>query len=114
MGWDIYEIGPVPDMEDCAQVGQDDYTDRARRECRAYIGQLKRQFGEQPEGCRFYIKANPHDFGTYHEVALKYDNRNEMAIMYAIRVEEDTPSYWDEQARKELGLNTPIGESKMS
>ena len=38
------EIGPVPAGEDCAQVGSIDFRNQSKREMRAYINQLKREF----------------------------------------------------------------------
>ena len=61
-------IGSSPAHESCAQLGTEGYPERARRECRALIGQLMRMFGEPAPGARLSIKGCPHDFGTYYEV----------------------------------------------
>ncbi len=96
------EIGATPHGEDCAQVGAPDYAERARRECRAYINQLKRMFGEPPEGCSLRVKSFSHDFGSYHEVVAVFDDENEEAAEYAYRLESDGPEYWDAEAQAEL------------
>lgn len=44
------DVGSAPWNEECAQLGSDDYHDRAKRECRAYLNQLRRMFGEEPSG----------------------------------------------------------------
>ena len=101
-------IGSTPPGEACAGVGQDDYHERARPECRAYIGQLRRTFGPEPHGCRLYVASNPHDFGTYLSVNCEYDEEDEATVEYAFRCEgEESPDLWDEQARRELGLDPP-------
>lgn len=97
-------LGPVPFGEDCAQVGTADYANQAKKECSAYIGQLKRRFGEPPHGARLWTKPNLHDFGTYYEVVVAFDENNEAATDYAYRVEGHSPEEWDEQARKDLGI----------
>jgi len=65
---DSLSIGSSPANEDCAQVGSDDYNKRARAETRAFVHQLRRVFGTEPEGARLKVKPNQHDFGTYLEV----------------------------------------------
>ncbi|HYE17366.1 MAG TPA: hypothetical protein VEA69_02920 [Tepidisphaeraceae bacterium] len=99
------EIGSSPPAEDCAQVGSEDYVVRARRECRAYIGQLRRALRPEPDGVRLAIQSNPHDFGTYLSVVCHYDPGVAAAIDYAFRCESDGPQEWDDAARAELNLN---------
>lgn len=70
---DCMDLGSAPAMEDCAQVGREDYYDRARKECRAYIGLLRRTFGDEPDDASLSVKSNPHDFGTYLSVVC-YDD----------------------------------------
>ena len=95
-------VGATPPMEDCAQVGTADYFERARRECRAYIGLLRRSLGPEPTGAKLAIKSNPHDFGTYLSVVCYYDVSNEDARNYAFRCESEGPDEWDAIARREL------------
>lgn len=101
---ETYEIGSSPCDEDCAQVGADNYSARARAECNAFRNQLRRVFGDEPEGAALRVKANYHDFGTYYEVVVTFDCDNEAAADYAWRVQENTPARWDAEARAELGL----------
>ncbi|MBU1374312.1 MAG: hypothetical protein KKG25_16320 [Bacteroidetes bacterium] len=101
---DYITLGPVPCDEDCAQVGQDDYPERSRAEYKAYFCQLRRQFGKEPGGAMFSVKSFPHDFGSYREVVVYYDNENEASVDFAYKVEGELPGEWDEEARKELGL----------
>ena len=96
------ELGSTPSGEDCVQVGSDSYFDLYIAEAKAYIDQLKRQFPNIPDGVSFGIKSFPHDFGTYHEVVVKYNEDNEEAINFAFDVENNTPEYWDATAKEEL------------
>lgn len=100
---DYVNIGAVPNGEDCAQVGSENYTEKARKECRAYINQLRRVYGEEPFGARLSIMSNPHDFGSYLEVVCKYDENDEKSVEYAFNCENGV-EYWDEQAKQELQL----------
>lgn len=100
---DYVSIGSTPNAEDCAQVGKDNYSEQARKEGKAYINQLKRQFGEVPSAM-FKLKGFPHDFGTYYEVCVVFSDGDEEAADFAYKVEVECPDYWDEEARKELGV----------
>ena len=102
---DSLDIGATPAEEECQQVGMPNYDrTKAIAECRAFIHQLCRQFGPEPEGAQLRIKANPHDYGTYHEVACYYDDENEAANNYAFQCEGEAWGNWDNEARVELGL----------
>jgi hypothetical protein len=100
---DYVDIGPSPCNEDCECLGPNYNPDRSRVECRAFIGQIRRELGEEPAGARLRIKSNSHDFGIYLEVVCNYDDDNEDAANYAYRC-EDTSGDWDTIARQELGL----------
>ena len=110
------EIGSTPCNEECAQVGAPDYSERSRKECNAYINQLHRIIvaagKEIPDGFRLFIKGNSHEFGTYHEVACKFNDNNEVACDLAYWVENNCPANWDDQARKELGIRKKVGPKK--
>jgi hypothetical protein len=99
---DFIDVGATPHEASCAQVGRDDYWDRAHRECRAHINQLRRAFGQEPEGARLSIKSKPHDFGTYLSVVCYYDSDSEAAVDYAFRCEGEGPGEWDEEAKREI------------
>jgi len=97
-------IGSSPIDEKCAQLGTDGYWEKAQKECRAFINQLRRVFGKEPGSARLIIKRNPHDFGTYLSVNCYYNDGDEEALDYALRCEGETPENWDDEAREELGL----------
>jgi hypothetical protein len=98
------DIGSAPPIEDCAQLGMDDYYRRARQECRAYIALLRRSLCNEPPGASLAVKSNIHDFGNYLSVVCYFDPANDAARDYAFKCEAQGPLQWDEQARKELNL----------
>lgn len=100
---DYIEISSVPFEEPCVQVGSPDYSKWARIECNALINQLRRVHGSEPLGARLVVRSNPHDFGTYYEVACKYDDQNELAAEYAFACENgEGIATWDREAKEEL------------
>jgi hypothetical protein len=102
MVMDSINLASAPVDEECAQLGSDGYYERAKRECNAFIRQLRREFGDEPVGARLYIKSQPHDFGSYYEVECKFDEKFPKAIEYAFELEANLPENWDEEAKQEL------------
>ena len=99
---DYLILGATPAGENCAQVGRDNYPEQVRREGHAYIAQLTRMFGEPPTGSRFSLKGFPHDFGTYHEVVVWFDDTLPSTIEFAYHVENNLPEEWDDEAKEYL------------
>lgn len=91
---DRVELGPTPSDEDCAQVGTDNYRERAFEECRKYIALIRQKMGTEPRGARLKITSNPHDFGTYYEVVCEYDDQFPRSVDYAFACESDGPQTW--------------------
>jgi len=106
---DYISIGPSPCNEECAQVGQDNYPEQSKKECRAFLNQLSRVFGEPPGGAHLGIKSFPHDFGTYREVVCYFDDDVPEARDFAFMLEGKSPENWDEEAHKEL--SAPAAET---
>jgi len=102
MSFETLSLSPVPIAEDCAQLGSDNYRELARMECQAFIEQLRRVHGEEPRKCGFIVKSNPHDFGTYYDVVVKFDEDDDEASDYAYKVEGELPHHWDQLAKDEL------------
>jgi len=105
--YETVDIGPVPNGEECAQVGSDKYDSSAlnKIEVRVYIGQLQRMFPDIPTGCRFVMTRNEHDFGTYYEAGVKFlpsDEEEDPNMDYAYDVQNNAPENWDSQAIEEL------------
>ena len=94
---DYLEIGPGPADEDCAQVGDPDYAQKARTECRRFIDLIRKKLGPEPAGAMLTTRWNDHDFGSYLEVVCKYDRYLDAAIDYAFRCEAEAPTRWEEQ-----------------
>jgi hypothetical protein len=92
---DFITLGTAPVDESCVQVGQPDYDDKARGECRQFINLLRHTFGDEPSGARFAIKSFSHDFGTYYEVVCLFDAEEEAAAHYAYRCEDEVPATWE-------------------
>lgn len=92
-------LGPAPAEETCAQVGEEDYDARARRECDRYIRLIREKMGPEPDGARLTRKSNEHDFGPYMDVVCRYDDSDERATAYAFACEANSPATWDDTAR---------------
>lgn len=115
---DYLDLGSCPVDEDGCSMQDDDYYVKAHEECKVFIGQLKRQFGDPPNGCWFKIASNPHDFGIYYSVRCVFDDtytvkkENDFGELedvcegmeYAYNIESELPLTWDDEARTELGL----------
>lgn len=100
---DSIEFDTVPYDEQCAQIGELGYETRARAEGKALIGQLKRLRGGQlPDGLSFRLKACSHDFGTYYQVVVSFDEDDKGACEAAFWLDANFPSRWDEEAKREL------------
>lgn len=97
-------LGSTPHNEPCVQVSIDYNTDAARKEYRVYRDQLIRMHGDPPNGIHYHIKNNCHDFGSYYELEIIFDVENEAHWKYAIKIESESPSHWDDVAKKQLGL----------
>lgn len=103
MATDFLYVGSSPAEEPCAQIGQDGFYEQNVAECRAYIRQIRRVYGNEPEGAQLTTKTEHHDFGVYREVVVKFDPYNPDAVEYAFRVEEGSNlGFWDKEAKEEL------------
>ena len=97
------EIGPTPAGEDCQQLGTPTYDHAAaRRECQQFIEAIRRTCGEEPYGARLQITSNPHDFGTYLDVIVRYNDDHDAATEYAYHVEANAPEHWTDEDRAAL------------
>lgn len=98
---DYIEIGGSPSGEDCVQVSRhSDYLPAMRAECKRFKEMLEKRFPvpSSLEGkVWFSIKSNPHDFGSYLEVVVKYDMEDEQASEFALFVESNTPETWSDE-----------------
>jgi hypothetical protein len=100
------EIGSTPYGEDCAQLGSDDYRNRAENEMDTYIRLLEREFPEAlGNNINFKKKWFNHDFGTYGEVCMFWNPEDGKANAYVYYMESRLPEEWDKLAKEELGIN---------
>jgi hypothetical protein len=96
---DYMEIGTTPYDEDCVQVESTGaYLQPMRRECDRYKTLLEEIFPiPQDVNAYFSIKSCPHDFGTYYECIIKYDETDEKSSEFALFVEGNLPRTWKDQ-----------------
>lgn len=92
---DFMTLGTAPVDEPCAEVGQPDYYDKVKGECRRFIALLRHIFGDEPPGARLAIMSFDHDFGMYYEVVYLFDTDDEDAAHYAYRCEDALPATWE-------------------
>ena len=83
-------LGPVPSDEDCQQVGMDSYDyEQDTADLRRYKAMLENRWPD----AHFAIKSFPHDFGTYREVVVYFDDEEDGPS--AFEVEANLPRTWD-------------------
>jgi hypothetical protein len=113
---DYLDLSPTPVNEPCAMVEPTgDYMPRMRAECRAFVHQLERAFPQAIEaGCSFRVKSNPHEFGSYLEVQVRFDDDDEAPDRVGFHDRSRAARAWDDEARAELAaagyLAVPAGE----
>lgn len=97
---DYLEIGTAPADENCVQVGEPDYANRALQECQRFVALLEKKFpvycAEKYETInpRFVVKKFPHDFGNYFQVCIEWDDKD--GEDFAFWVEENLPETWED------------------
>lgn len=98
--YDQYELGSAPCNESCVQVTKEgDYSEAMLAECRRYKKMLEERFPDFTlHDVLFKITRNPHDFGDYYEVAIRFDTTNEECVEFACFVEDNLPAKWDDTA----------------
>lgn len=96
-------LGSSPVNEPCAQTTDPDYGLKASNECHRYLNQLHRHYeanhdgNSLPLGCKLLIKGSMHDYGTYYEVAVKFDASDPYQLDAAYWLESNCPLVWDEE-----------------
>jgi hypothetical protein len=88
-------IGPSPYEENCAQVGEPGYREKALAECTRFIQLLRDMFGPEPEGAQLSVTWFEHDFGAYCEVACYFNPESHASIEYAQHCEDHAPATWE-------------------
>lgn len=100
---DVFELGTTtPHDEPCVQVGAPNFETLSRIEARVFINQMHRIVGEGPGSAHLKVIQCPHDFGTYVDVAVSYNDESEDEEEWMLKCEANMPFEWDEEAKKEL------------
>ena len=94
---DFVTIGSSPCDEPCAQLGSENYLQRAKGECLRFIDLIRSVCGQEPVGAFLAIKGFAHDFGTYYEVVCWFDDAIPESIDYAFHVEGNSPLTWNDE-----------------
>jgi len=92
------ELGSSPSSEDCVQVEPSgEYLVPMKEELRRYKTMLENKF-PVPENVQawFSVKFFPHDFGSYGEVCINYDDDDTASADFAYFVEEHSPNAWQD------------------
>ncbi len=108
---EYYEFDTVPYGEECAQVGSIDYKKMANLEIVVLIDQIKRTYGNIPDGIVFKKAECYHDFGTYYEIRCYYNEDVEKQVEYVMSIEQNFPKHWDKTSKNILkndGYNITI------
>ena len=94
------DLGPVPADEDCIQTADPDYEVKALEECNRWLLLLRASYAEahgcMPEdhGAKLRVRGSSHDFGTYYEVVVRFDEDDHRALQAAFWLESDSPTHW--------------------
>jgi hypothetical protein len=109
---DYLYLGPTPGDENCAQVGDDNFREQCNKEMDVYIAQLKRMYPETAnyKGISFKKHWQQHDFGSYGEVIITYNDEVEEEETLALKVEWNLPRNWDEIAKEEISEKVNKGK----
>ena len=101
---EFVDLGSAPAAE--ASVGSRGKRDWkcTYRQCRAYVGQLRRIFGPAPSGAGFSIRCQRHRQMLRLYVVCWYDADDEPAVDYAFRCAVAVPAFWDDLAITEREL----------
>ena len=98
-----FSIGPVPGEEIAAQVGTPNFDEQSSWECTVYRRMLGRLFPvADGVDVRLAIVSSPHEFGSYREIHIKYDDNDPAAIELAFLIDREAPFRWDDIAMYEL------------
>ena len=101
---DTMTFGTAPSDEDCVQLISNDGGESAslmKAEAARYVELL---YGVFPEAatcnCAFRVKRESHDFGTYYETAISFNDDDPDALNYALFVESNLPATWDDRKER--------------
>ena len=91
-------LGPIPCEEDAVQISQYYDTSEMVKQVRQFIAMLQERFPNPPDQAFLAIKREGmHDYGTYFEAVIKYNDDDRDATEYAFFVEANLPARWDDK-----------------
>jgi len=98
VGLERIYIECTPTDEPCVMVTDaKPYMEDMRKEALRYREMLTKRFPTAvEEGVIFAIKTNRHDFGSYINIDICYDESNERQFQWALFIESHLPEKWDE------------------
>lgn len=111
-GLDHIYLGPTPCDEDCAQVGDENYSKKVREELSRYRQLLEHKFGTPPAGAAFKQKRELHSFGPYYEMTVAFDPTNPEATAFAFFVEENAPLKWSDTEKLSFNFEEGHGDAR--
>lgn len=88
-------LSSAPCMETCVQVSKhEDYLSAMKEEVQRYVEMLKLRF---PFAAQMIEKKSfSHDFGTYYEAVIYFDNSIKDEMIMSLFIVDHTPETWDE------------------
>ena len=94
-------IDTTPSEETCTQVGDPDYHAKARAEGKRMLAQIDKHYPLPENATMGYtiIKSESHDFGSYYQIKIIFDDECELSTNWAFSIEGDTLGalrHWDE------------------
>lgn len=97
--FDELYLGSVPCDENCVQVDPNtDYVPQMIAECKHYKELLEKKFPipqNLEDNVYFKLKREEHEFGSYYEVTIRYNEELEEAVNFAFNVENNLPATWE-------------------
>ena len=109
--YEMYEFSSTPSEVPCAQYGYMNYASTSRLECRAMIGQLRREFLKEPEGGQLTIVRSRYEMDDCYYVGFMYDKDNDDHLVYFWKLDGEWPAVWDREAR--MFLDTQNYDERM-
>ena len=93
---EYFELGTTPTEEKCVQVSKtEDYLPAMEKEANRFKEMLQTKFEDFILGdMHLTIKRNSHDFGTYLDVILRYDQDDYAQAECALYICNNLPKKW--------------------
>lgn len=106
---DYIPLGPTPPSEDCAQSTDPLYAQKSNNEIEVWRDQIERTFPDEIKtGIEIKKMGFAHDFGKYYECVIIYDTENEKQVNAAFHIDNNLPTEWDRDAKRNLELANRI------